>query len=191
MPVQFETKFINKNLPKDRKIAYLIKWGKRFKELGIAPKTLGNLSFRTKSGFIITGTGTKLGELRPEDLVEVLEIKKENDKFTVYCRGKIIPSMETIFHNEIYKIRPEINAIFHLHDRLVLEKGDKLKIPCTEREQPPGSYLLAEEIKKILKERKGINYLLLKNHGVVSLGRNLAESRKLLILFHEKARRVL
>jgi|Deesub1362B_J571_1020462.scaffolds.fasta_scaffold02049_4 ribulose-5-phosphate 4-epimerase/fuculose-1-phosphate aldolase len=190
MPVQFKTKFVEKNLPKDKRIPILIKWGKKFGEIGIAPETKGNLSFRTKSGFIITGTGTTIGDLKPEDFVEVTKIEKKNKKFVVYCKGRIVPSMESVFHKEIYNFRSEINAVFHLHDKPVLEVADKLKIFCTEKEQIPGSYSLVKEIRKLLEKRRGIDYLIIQNHGIISLGKTLTEAGKLVTLFHRKAKEV-
>ncbi len=186
--VKFKTIFLAKNFSKNRKIDLLIKWGKEFARMGIAPETKGNLSFRTQFGFIITGTGTMLGNLRPKDFVEVLRIEKKKQKFTARCKGKIIPSMEGLFHNEIYNLRPKINAIFHLHDNLVLTKGEKLKIPCTEKEQPAGSLALVEEIRKLLKKRKNIDYLIIKNHGVISLGKTLLKAKEQIKFFNKQAK---
>lgn len=186
--VQFKTVFLEKTLPEDKKTDSLIGWGKKFKAIGIAPETKGNLSLRTRRGFIITGAGKALGGLKSEDLVEVIDVKKEKESFVVYCRGRVIPSMETIFHKEIYKLRPDINAIFHLHDHSVLEAEKKLKIPRTQKEQPPGSYLLVREIKKLFLG-KITNYFILKNHGVVALGKTVAEAGNLVKKIHQKARR--
>ena len=188
--VKFKTIFLAKNFPKDRKIDLLIKWGKEFDDMRIAPETKGNLSFRTKFGFIITGTGTVLGNLKPRDFVEVLRIEKKKQEFTARCKGKIIPSMESLFHNEIYNLRPKINAIFHLHDNLVLAKADKLKIPCTEKDQPAGSLDLVKEIRKLLEKRKSANYLIIKNHGVISLGKTLIKAKERVKIFNKKAKKM-
>jgi ribulose-5-phosphate 4-epimerase/fuculose-1-phosphate aldolase len=186
--VKFRTIFLAKNFSKNRKIDLLIKWGKAFARMGIAPETKGNLSFRTQFGFIITGTGTVLGNLKPKDFVEVLRIERKKQEFTARCKGKIVPSMESLFHNEIYNLRPEINAVFHLHDNLVLTKGEKLKIPCTEKEQPAGSIALVEEIRKLLEKRKTVNYLIIKNHGVISLGKTLLKTKDRIKFFNKQAK---
>ena len=187
--VKFKTIFLAKNFSKNRKIDLLIKWGKAFARMGIAPETKGNLSFRTQSGFIITGTGTMLGKLRLKDFVEVLQIEKNKQEFTARCKGKIIPSMESLFHSEIYNLRPKINAIFHLHDNFVLAKKNKLKIFSTEKEQPAGSLALVQEIRKLLEKRKTIDYLIIKNHGIISLGKTLMETKKLVLFFNKRARK--
>lgn len=187
--VQFKTIFLKETLVKDKKIDSLIKWGKEFGRLGMVPESKGNFSFRTKNGFIITGTGTLKWKLRVKDFVEVVKLERKRGEFVVFCNGKIIPSREALFHDEIYRLRPEINAIFHTHDGLVLEVADKLKIPCTSKEQIGGSYQLVQEIKKVLGKFKEVNYLVLKNHGIVSLGKTIAEAGRLVKLNHEKARK--
>ena len=69
--VQVETVFLTEEPPEDDRIDRLIYWGKRFHDLGLAQKSAGNLSFRTKDGFIITGTGVELEAIKREKLVEV------------------------------------------------------------------------------------------------------------------------
>lgn len=184
MGVQFETKFVEKKSPRDKRITSLIKYAKTFSLIGIAPQTKGNLSFRTNGGFVITGTGKALGELGPQDFVEVVGLKKKNKKFIVYCWGEVVPSMETVFHKEIYDLRPEINTVFHLHDNSVLKVGEKLRIASTKKEQPSGSYLLVREIKKLLKKKR-VDYFILKNHGIVALGETVAGANNLVKKFHK------
>ncbi len=186
--VHFKTIFLKRAFTKDGGINLLINWGKKFDKWGMVPESKGNLSFRTKNGFIITGTGTVLGKLKTDDFVEVVKLENKKSEFVVFCNGKIIPSMESLFHGEIYKLRPEINAIFHTHDSLVLEAANKLKIPSTKKEEPGGSWQLVQEIKKILRGSGEINYLALKNHGIIALGKTITEAGKLIKLNHQKAK---
>lgn len=164
----------------DEKIRELIKKGRLFWNKGLAPGASGNLSFRKENGFVITSTRAKLSTLSLEDFVEVVRL--ENRK--VWVRGKKLPSSETLLHWEIYKMRKDINAIFHLHDAEVLGKGEKFQIPCTFEEKPEGSYELAQEVVKLLKIEPEISYFILRGHGIVSLGKSIGEANRLVLTYH-------
>ena len=177
--VRFETVFVSNNPPDEDRVNELIYWSRRFDELGLAPKSAGNLSFRTKNGFIITATGVALKAAERENLVEVLKVEMEKEQIVVYVRGKEVPSKESVLHSEIYGLRPEINAVFHIHDLLVVELADELKILCTEGEQPRGSYELVTEVNRLLRLTPDANYIVLRNHGIISMGETLEEAGKL------------
>ncbi len=188
--VRFEVVFRDKTPPDDGRMGELIKWCQRFARLGLAPKSAGNLSFRTDRGFIITASGVELRATRLENLVEVLKVAIENGRMTVYARGRMMPSKESVLHSNIYDLGPEINAVFHTHDQLVLEYADELKLPCTEKEQPPGSYELAGEVQRVLQLKKNARYLVVRNHGVVALGATMAEAGKRAEDMNRMARRL-
>ncbi len=177
--VRFEAVFLGKNAPDDDGIAQLIYWCKRFDKLGLAPKSAGNLSVRTKKGFIITATGVALGAAERDNLAEVLKVEIEQARIVVYAKGKLIPSKESVLHSEIYHSRPDINAVFHVHDELVVGLAGELDLPCTEGEQPRGSYQLTTEVQRVLGLRKDERYLVLRNHGVIAIGETMAEAGKL------------
>jgi ribulose-5-phosphate 4-epimerase/fuculose-1-phosphate aldolase len=177
--VKFETVFLSKNPPDDNRTDQLIYWCRRFDKLGLAPKSAGNLSFRTKEGFIITATGVELRAVEKDNLVEVQKVEMKEGRILVHVKGKVVPSKESVLHRGVYDLRPEINAVFHTHDQLVLESTDKLKLPCTEGEQPRGSYELAKEVQRILGLSTGARYLVLRNHGVVSMGESMEEAGRL------------
>ena len=188
--VRFDTVFLSKNPPDDDRVSQLIYWSRRFGELGLAPKSAGNLSFRTKNGFIITATGVALKAAERENLVEVLKVEREEAQIVVNVRGKEVPSKESILHSEIYGLRPEINAVFHIHDLLVVELADELKILCTEGEQPRGSYELVTEVNRLLRLTADANYIVLRNHGIISMGETLEEAGKLAEDMNKKAQNV-
>ncbi len=177
--VRFETVFLSKNALDDDRTEQLIYWCKRFDKLNLAPKSAGNLSVRTKKGFIITATGVALGAAERDNLVEVVEVEIKQAKIVVYAKGKPIPSKESVLHSEIYHSRPDINAVFHVHDQLVVGLADELGLPCTEGEQPRGSYELTTEVQRVLELRKDARYLVLRNHGVIAIGETMAEAGKL------------
>ena len=130
--VRFETVFLGRSVSDDDRTEQLICWCKRFDKLGLVPKSAGNLSVRTRRGFIITATGVALGAAEMDNLVEVLEVEKTQDRIVVRVRRKLTPSKESVLHSEVYRLRPDINAVFHVHDELVVELADELDLPCTE-----------------------------------------------------------
>ncbi len=174
------------NFPPNNKIPELNQWCKKFAEYGLAPKNekeyAGNLSFRTPIGFIITAAGTNLGNLDGSDFIEVLGA----DSFTkrVIARGSKQPSSESILHYAVYQHRKDINAIFHGHDEIILNCSQELDLPVTRHEKPFGSNELMQEVMRIL---AACNYVVLKNHGFLALGRTLEETGRLAIQQHEKA----
>lgn len=188
--VRFEIVFLSKSPADDEKTNQLIYWCKRFDELGLAPKTAGNLSFRTQKGFIITATGFALRAAEKDNLIEVLEVEIEEGQTLVHIKGKVIPSKESVLHAGVYDLRPEINAVFHVHDQLVLESAHELKLTHTEVEQPGGSYELAREVHRLLGLTKDIKYIVLKNHGVISIGENMEEAGRLVEDMNKMARNV-
>ena len=186
--VRFETAFLSNNPPDDERTKRLIYWCHRFDELGLAPKSAGNLSFRTKTGFIITATGIALSDAEKENLVEVLKVEMNETQIRVRVKGRVVPSKESVLHSGIYALRPEINVVFHIHDELVVELADELNLPCTEGEQPRGSHELAQEVNRVLGLNGDAKYLVVRNHGIISMGETLEEAGKLVEDIHKIAR---
>ncbi len=90
------------------KIEKIIEYGKRCGEKNYTPGYSGNISARHENGMLITTSGSSNGYLTENDIV-----------FTDF-EGKSIedgkkPSSEKFLHIEIYKKRPEINYIIHVH----------------------------------------------------------------------------
>ena len=187
--VTFEAVFLSKNPPDDERVGRLLYWARRLDELGLAPKSAGNLSFRTKRGFVITGSGINLGAIGEEELAEVLKVKIEKNWTVVQAKGKVVPSKESLLHSEIYHLRAEINAVFHAHDQVVLKSADKLMLPCTEREQPRGSCELVREVSRLLGLLGDVRYFVLRNHGVISMGETLEEAGRLAEDMNKMARK--
>ena len=190
-PVRFETVFLDSNLPNDKRINELIYWSKKFDKLGLTPNSAGNLSFKTENGFIISGTGVELKNIKKQDFVEVLRVQRTmKGKIFVFAKGKAIPSKESLLHEVIYDLRPEINAIFHCHDLLALKHKDKLNVPCTKKEQPPGSENLVEEVRILLNSKKSVAYFVLKNHGVFSITKTIEQAGRLIELTNKRVKEI-
>lgn len=86
----------------------IIEYGKLCGEKNYTPGYSGNISARYKDGMLITTSGSSNGYLSENDIVYTnFEGKSLED-------GKK-PSSEKFLHIEIYKKRPEINYIIHVH----------------------------------------------------------------------------
>jgi L-fuculose-phosphate aldolase len=75
--------------------------------LGINQGTSGNVSARTSEGFLITPSGIPYERTKPKQIVAV-------DLEGGY-RGDWLPSSEWRMHLDIYKARPEAQAVVHTH----------------------------------------------------------------------------
>lgn len=95
-------------LSKSKQIEKIIKYGKICGEKNYTPGYSGNISARYKDGLLITTSGSSNGYLTPNDIVYI------NNDGNSLEQGKK-PSSEKFLHIEIYKRRPEINYVIHVH----------------------------------------------------------------------------
>lgn len=93
---------------KNKQIEKIIKYGKICGEKNYTPGYSGNISARYKDGLLITTSGSSNGYLTPNDIVYT------NNDGNSLEKGKK-PSSEKFLHIEIYKRRPEINYVIHVH----------------------------------------------------------------------------
>ena len=185
--ISFSIVFLDKSSPVDPHIDEMIRWGKRFSELGIVHGEEGNLSFRTKLGFIISGDGVLLENMTGDSVVEVRGVVFGLNRPSVYTKGPLNPSMLTLMHSAVYETFPEVNAILHTHDNDVLQAAGKLGLPTTGVEQPADSKELAQEAVNVLQLNKGARYFVLKNHGIIALETTMSEAGTLMEEMHTKA----
>jgi ribulose-5-phosphate 4-epimerase/fuculose-1-phosphate aldolase len=177
--IRFNSVFVSDKISSDTKIEELKEWSERFQRNGLTPEIegnyTGNLSFRSKEGFVITASGLKSKEnLNNDCFVYVKNYDKQSN--TVYIEGSRQPSSEAVMHFLIYKTRKEINVVFHGHNDAIIMNAEKLGFPVTEREYEPGTIELAKEVLKVLGNK---NLIVLKNHGFVSLGITMQEAGEL------------
>ena len=152
---------------------------------GLCGAFTGNFSIidREKGRVYITPEGIPWYLLTPEQIVEI-EIN----------RGKVLqaaegvkPSKEAYLHNLIYKEKEGMNAVVHTHSPYATAFAVKgVKIPSITTESlyygkdmglaefyPTGSILLAQEVSKKIGDN---SICLMKNHGVLSTGKDLSEA---------------
>ena len=97
--------FCNKRALLEKEIIY---YGKLCGEKNFTPGYSGNISARYKEGLLITTSGSANGYLKKEHIVYISFSGDSLEK------GKK-PSSEKFLHIEIYKQRPDINYIIHVH----------------------------------------------------------------------------
>lgn len=97
------------NICKKKKLTdMIIRYGKLCGQKNYTPGYSGNISARYKDGMLITTSGSSNGYLKPSQIVYTDFGGNSLEK------GKK-PSSEKFLHIEIYKQRPEINFIIHVH----------------------------------------------------------------------------
>lgn len=162
----------------------IIEVGWRLVKSELTDGTSGNISARCGDGtsVLMTPTGQDYRTLTERDLVQV-EI--ESGRAT----GRWKPTSEWRLHVAIYQARPDINAVIHHHSTwasavavarktipvLLDEAADIGPIP-TATYAPSASPELAEVVLRELGSCG--NAILLANHGVVVVGRHLAEAMR-------------
>jgi L-fuculose-phosphate aldolase len=140
----------------------------------------GNYSVRLRDNvMLISPSGMKVHEFKEEDLVvcsflgEIIE-------------GERKPSTGFSMHRLIYESRPEVNAVIHTHSIAatsfsiankpipnsleVLKDFAGGKIPVTSEYAELGTEALAKNIKMAMNDSFAV---LLRNHGVLSYGRDM------------------
>ncbi len=152
----------------------LIEVCKKLREFGFVEATSGNVSIRRGNKVYITAAGSDLGEISKKDIALVDLNEKQ-------IRGK--PSSELNMHLEIYRVRSDCNAIIHTHPLFIilnsLKKYPLPKLPevnfewCYVKYLRPGSSELAKEVSK---KAKKYSVIILENHGLVCLGRDLKDA---------------
>jgi ribulose-5-phosphate 4-epimerase/fuculose-1-phosphate aldolase len=183
--VKFKTKIIGASFPISSQIDELMSWCNLFAKNGLAPShpegTYGNLSIRMNDGILITATSLDLGKkLQYSDFIFVQNCDFELYEMTVM--GNRAPSSESPIHWTMYKLRPEINAVFHGHHDTLLSLAKELQIPETVAEQDYGSPALVNEVKKLAH----YDFFNMKNHGFISMGKTMEEAGNLALGYLDK-----
>jgi L-fuculose-phosphate aldolase len=100
---------------RDRLTAELLDAGRHVVERGLVQASGGNLSVRLPGTdrLLVTGSGTWLDRLTPEDLTEMtLDGARVG--------GAEHPSIEWKLHQRTYAVRADVTAVIHLHPQHVL-----------------------------------------------------------------------
>ncbi|MDQ1082456.1 MULTISPECIES: class II aldolase/adducin family protein [Microbacterium] len=85
----------------------LIAAGRTLVDAGLSPGSSGNVSVRDGDRLLMSGTGTRLGELTVHDIA-VLDARG-------VARSAVRPSKEVSLHVAMYERTPEHTAVVHVH----------------------------------------------------------------------------
>ena len=176
----------------------VLKAAQQMSQKGFVVGTSGNVSlhFRDSEGrdlVAITPSGRDYDTMKPNDIVMVdLEGQR--------VEGELTPSIETMLHTGIYKVRKKVNAIIHTHPiygSIIAVAG--LEIPAILDDQVTqiggeirvGPYALSgspEMTGNVIAALGPRNAVLLANHGAISVGRNMREAFTMCQLLEKTAR---
>ena len=156
--------------------------GWRLVEAELTDGLSGNISARSPDGatILITPSARDYRLLTEKDLVSLTLASGE-------AKGRWKPSSEWRLHRDIYRVRPDVNAVIHHHATwasavavagktipvLVDEAADIGPIP-TAAYAPPASQDLADTVAREM--GRGCNAVLMANHGAVAVGRDVREA---------------
>ena len=157
--------------------ALVAEFARRSVAAGLNQGTSGNVSARSRSGFLITPSGRDMTGLGTADVVPVA--------MDGAAPEGLKPSSEWRFHRDIYAAFPEADTIVHAHSPFAVA------LACLRRNIPPFHYMVAmaggadircapyatfgtqalsDAVLEALKDRRAC---LMANHGLVAWGRDL------------------
>jgi L-ribulose-5-phosphate 4-epimerase len=174
----------------------LIKAAKRAYQIGLQTGNGGNLSCRVQGTdtILIKGSGVSFGECTQDNVVRVNlhgEVVGEGGK----------PSRELLTHLCIYKLRPDINGIFHSHSPWSIAYAeDSQEIPLltghSKAKLGPLPVIIGDgqatkdftdRVKDLLIENSGLGAFVQKGHGIFVLGTDITQAEHNAELVEETA----
>lgn len=169
------------NFDKESLIRRMIEFGEEANNKGLVWANSGNISHSLDDNtFIISGSGAYLGKLTDKEFVT---FNLENDKWV----GETKPSIETKMHGEVYKVRKDVNAVFHsqpffatlisctslkVNHKLFPEAMAYVDKVCRVPYHHPGSLELAKAVSENIKD---CDILILSNHGAICAAKSLED----------------
>jgi ribulose-5-phosphate 4-epimerase/fuculose-1-phosphate aldolase len=160
----------------------------------------GNLSARVpgREAYVVTASNVSLRDAQPSELV------------VVDSRGSLVeggptlrPSKETAFHLSIYRLRPDVNAVVHVHPTYAtvfsiwskpipaatISASLKLKQGPVVAAAEPGSPELRDRVERALRASGAeVSVLLLERHGLVAFASTLGSAFNAAELAEDTAR---
>ena len=160
-------------------------WGKGL--IGAYPDGIGfgNVSVRIPGTdhFYISGTAT--GGIPKLDMSHYALVEKCDPALnSIWCKGQIKASAESMSHSAIYTANPDAVAVVHVHNRLLWDKYRSL-LPTTSSAVEYGTPAMAGEINRILSLPDTLNkkVLIMGGHeeGIIAFGKTVEEAAMLIL----------
>lgn len=184
-------------MKQEKKIKRLLaEYGRKIARRHLVMGAMGNISLREGKVVWIKRRGAWLEQAGPEDFIAIGVRSGET-------KPDRLSSKEVFLHLGCYKVRSDIRAVVHTHPvmatalatagvslnrrskRLCQIVGSKLAIL---RYHPPGSKKLAQKVQQAIKKA---NVVMLANHGLVTVGKNIKEAYQRTICCEEEAKKIL
>jgi len=159
--------------------AAIVGAAQEMERLGLNHGSAGNLSLRVGDAALVTPSGVPSRELSPEAIAR-MPLAGEGT-----FEGPLPPSSEWRFHLDIYRARPDVNAIVHMHSpyattiatlrrdipavHYMIAAFGGPTVRCVDY-APYGTAELSQLVVAGLKDRDGV---LLANHGAIVTGANM------------------
>jgi len=116
--------------------------------------------------FAISGTQTGMLEnITPAHIALVTRVLE--DQNMVFSQGPIRPSSEAMSHAMIYRARPDINAVIHVHSPEIWENAERLGLQATDPSADYGTQEMTQEVTRLLGDNTVIQM------GAFSMGGHL------------------
>jgi len=153
---------------------------RKLNETGINQGTSGNISVRCRDGMLISPSGMPYDQMRAEHVVFA--------DFDGRYQGGTKPSTEWRFHADIFRTRPETQAVVHAHPTYCTV------LAIRRLDIPPLHYMVAaaggsnircadyatfgtsQLSRNALAALEGRDACLLANHGMIAIGSSLAKA---------------
>lgn len=172
----------------------IVDMGNKIASTGLVMGTWGNISSRVAGTNLmaISPSGVSYDTIKPEN-IPILDFDGN------IVSGDMIPSIEWHMHLEIYKSRPDINAIIHTHSAYCTAMAIARKpIPgaCEDMVQLVGGdvrvaeYVLPGTLElglAAVKAMEGRNAVILANHGLIGAGPSMSETYKIVNVVEKSA----
>jgi len=167
---------------------------RRLYDKGLTTTSGGNISFKVENNkILVTASQTDKGRMNADDIGLVhLDGKSGESNFN--------PSMETGMHLAVYKARKDVKAIVHAHPIFATAFAISNKaVNCNlmgEARAICGEPAIAEYklmgttglANVVAQAAKNANIVLMQNHGVLAVGKNLLEAFDRLEVFEASAK---
>lgn len=168
---KFEIFYISKEETNCPLILEIIKISKKLKEKDILKKdseAFFSLGFGKR--MIINGTVKDFSEIKREELLEVVDFDPIKNNLVLI--GSAQPRIETSLHWMIHHARDDVNFIVQLKKT---DLTDKIKDVDVTDKYPVGSIDNTKEVLKALRNSKKV---VIKNNGLLFVGRNTTDIEK-------------
>jgi L-fuculose-phosphate aldolase len=178
-------------------------------KMGLTTSVSGNVSIRIqgKKWMWITPSGIPRYSLQEKHLVKVrLESDRTKNTRSSVDSARVKPSIEWRMHASIYNKLPKVNAVVHTHspfalaiaisvnefNHIIEEARILVGNPVVVPNKPSGSVELANNVSNAFERERGekeqVRAVVIRNHGIVSIGNNIYQARAVVESLEEWAR---